>query len=872
MKALYKGGGHLNDATELQETVVVRDGFRDAETLAKEKQNYQIDIPHLWSVMMQSGKFLYDFYAGLDIDMNAFIQLINREVDKISTVSRTDQRYGQQLSRRLGTLKQHAEEEARLQRDKFVTCEHYILALFKQKYNPLTVFLKDEGITIDTLQKQMNINRDGKKPASEYQESIYRSLERYAVNMNVRYMEGKLRTIIGRQDEIHDVLRILSRKEKNNAILVGSPGVGKTAIIEGLVSDIVTGNVTGKFKNKIIYNLDMSALVAGAKYRGEFEERFKSVLNEVRDSQGEIILFIDEIHTVVGAGQTSGAMDAGNILKPMLARGEVSCIGATTQDEYRENIEKDKALERRFQKVLVNEPDIDGTMEILEGIKSEFETYHRTIITPQAVEAAVKLSSRYITDRYQPGKAIDVLDEASAVQNLKLNALPRSIEEINEKLLNLKIMAFESDEAAQQSSLEEKMASLEMLRNKQLEKWEDEQDLLFDLQQLRQDNLQQHAEYHAARSEEDIEKIVSLKNIKLPKIKTDINSIEEDVPSASFINETIITEDDIAGVIERLTGIKVRGILEDERQKLLHLEDELKARVVGQDEAVGKVSNTVLRMRAGIQDPNKPSGSFLFLGPTGVGKTQLAKSLAESLFGSELEMVRLDMSEYMEKHAVARLIGPPPGYVGYDEGGQLTEAVQQRLYSIVLLDEIEKAHEDVFNILLQVLDEGHLTDSKGRKVDFKNTILIMTSNIGSHQLFDGTNQEGQLEDDTRLAVMDDLRTHFKPEFLNRIDEVIMFNPLLLHNMYNIVRLMLSDLEARLEKQSISLKVDDEVMTWLAVNGYDKNYGARPLDRFIVQEIETPIARHIIAHPNRSPTTVTVSLENDQPIFSMVKSE
>lgn len=851
------------------ETALVEESFAEAEDLAKEHKNYQIDIPHLWSVFLKPGHFVYDFYSQLDIDMNKLIQLVNDEVDKISIVTRSDQNYGQNLSVRLKKLKDNAQEEAERARDEYVTAEHYILALFTQKYNPITTFLKSEGVGQDTLLDRMNTTRKGKKPSSEFQESNYDALEKYAVNLNDRYLNGEMGATIGRDEEIDDIIRILTRKNKSNAILVGDPGVGKTSIVTGLVERIVSGNINEGLKNSQVYNLDMGALVAGAKYRGEFEERLKSLLDEIRDSKGEIILFIDEIHTIVGAGQASGSMDAGNILKPMLARGELKCIGATTQDEYRENIEKDRALERRFQRVLVDEPDVDETVKILEGIKHRYELYHQTIIPPDSIEAAVKLSNRYITSRYLPDKAIDVVDEASAVGNLRLNTLPGDIQQLDDEILQLKVQIFKDAEDGEKDNDDkaQKLEKLERERDDLKKKWEDEISNLNEFQRLKAQLNYYDDEYKDALEDSDVESIVHLKEEQLKDINNKIHDFELNMDDFMPSNRNIVSEDDIAGVIERLTGVKVRGVLEDERERLLELEEELKNRVVGQDQAVQKVSNTVLRMRAGIQDPNRPSGSFIFLGPTGVGKTELAKALAESLFGNELEMVRLDMSEYMEKHAVARLVGPPPGYIGYDEGGQLTEAVRQRLYSIVLLDEIEKAHEDVFNILLQVLDEGHLTDSKGRKIDFKNTILIMTSNIGSRLLSDGIDEEGHITEDTEEGVTEQLRNHFRPEFLNRIDEVILFNPLHVNHMYNIANIMIDKLAQRLQQKEMMLHVSSEVKEWLALNGHDPNYGARPLYRFIVQELEVPLARHIIAEPGKTKKRIEVFMNNGKPDFS-----
>lgn len=738
-------------------TIAVKEALLAAKEIAKKQENYQLDIPHLWSALLQPDLFAYELYVDLDVDMNEFIQLVNREVEKISKITGTDIQYGEKLSQRLQSLLDEAEVESTNLRDQYVTIEHLILALFEQKFNPITTYLDENGINKELVYKQMNKVRKGKKAVHQNQENVYDALDRYAVNLNKEYLEGKIERVIGRSDEINDIIRILTRKIKNNAILIGSPGVGKSAIVEGLVQKIVDKDAPKNLENKIVYNLDMSALVAGARYRGDFEERLKTVLNEVRDSNNQIILFIDEIHTIVGAGRTEGSMDAGNILKPMLARGEIRCIGATTQDEYRENIEKDKALERRFQRVMVHEPTVQDTIEILKGIRQNYELFHETTITEEAIEAAVKLSVRYITDRFLPDKAIDLMDEASAVKYIKLNN-PL----LNDGLVNV---------------------------------------------------------------------------------------------------DNAVTEDDIKNVVERLTGIKISGIMENEREKLLNLEDELRKHIIGQDEAVSKVSESVLRSRAGVQYPNQPTGSFLFLGPTGVGKTQLAKSLAQVLFGSELDMARLDMSEYMEKHAVARLIGPPPGYVGYDEGGQLTEAVRHRPHSIVVLDEIEKAHPDVFNLLLQVLDEGRLTDSQGHTVDFKNTILIMTSNIGSPILLQAIESDGEILLDIKNKVTQQLRHHFRPEFINRIDDVLIFNPLRQKHMHQITMLMINDLNQRLKDKNMAVSLDKEAVEWIAENGYDPLYGARPLRRFIMEELETPLARDIISNKITENTDIHIQLKN-----------
>lgn len=854
-------------------TIAVKEGIINAKKIAKNKQNYQLDIPHLWSALLQPNHFAYEFYQNLNVNMNELVQLVNEEVNKIPALSGTDIAYGEKESQRLRRLLNQAEIEAERLRDRFITVEHLIIALFDQDFNPITKYLTEHHVTKESIYEKINQGRNGNPVTSDNQEAIYDSLNKYAVNLNQRYIDGKIERVIGREKEIRDIIRILTRKNKNNAILIGSPGVGKTAIVEGLVQKIVNKDVPKNLQNKIVYNLDMSSLLAGAKYRGEFEEKLKAVLNEVKQSNNRVILFIDEIHTIVGAGRTEGSMDAGNILKPMLARGELRCIGATTQDEYRENIEKDKALERRFQRVIVNEPTIEATIEILQGIKEDYELYHETLITDEAVEAAVKLSKRYITDRFLPDKAIDLMDEASAVKRIQLNEVPHSIEKINEQILQLKIATYKQelqpDPAFNKSSIERKLHDLEKEKETMEKQWDKELELLHLTQREKRNVARLQRLYEKAVKNNEIDQIVHLENNEIPASEKRLQQLVKQWDALRenerFIHN-VVTVEDIERVVERLTGIKITGVMDNERERLLHLEDELHKHIIGQDEAVKKVSDAVLRSRAGIQNPNKPTGSFLFLGPTGVGKTKLAKALAKVLFGTELDMVRLDMSEYMEKHAVARLIGPPPGYAGYDEGGQLTEAVRHRLHSIVVLDEIEKAHPDVFNLLLQVLDEGRLTDSQGRTVDFKNTILIMTSNIGSKKLLDSIEENSVITTETKESVINELRGHFKPEFLNRIDEILIFNPLVKKQMVAISQLMMNELNDRLKENKLSLQVDPEVIQWIADNGYDPLYGARPIQRFIVQQIETPLARDIIANRIEENVRIHISIKDNEPVF------
>lgn len=852
--------------------------FSDAQTLAKERQQIQVDIPHLWSVWMQPKHFVFDFYESLEIDINEMVQLINQELDKLPVSRGSDSQFAQQQTPRYDRLIESAKEEAKELRDEICSSEHFILALMNQNYNPITAFLLKNDIDRDLILEKLNRVRKGKRATSENQEMVYHALDQYSTNLNERYQQGKLDKIIGREQEIEEIIRVLSRKAKNNAILIGLPGVGKTAIVEGLVQKIEQGLVPDNLKDKVVYNLDMSSLVAGAKYRGEFEERLKAVLNDVRDSNDKIILFIDEIHTIVGAGKTEGSMDAGNILKPMLARGELRCIGATTQDEYRENIEKDKALERRFQRIHVSEPTVDEAIDILSGVKDSYEVYHGVEITEDAVKAAVNLSNRYMTDRFLPDKAIDLMDEASAVRHIQIKSMPAQIQTLKDEITQVKIEKLKQEQGFTESVEEDLSRNLDQLNarlDQKIKHWEVEQKIIEQLQELNEDKIYQLKLAKEAQLKGELDEYVQITQLLLPNINRKIEALEEqrlaNIDELYLIRHTV-EESDIAEIVEKLTGIKVQGVMENERQRLLQLDQIIKQRVVGQDQAVDKVAQAIIRSRAGVQDPNHPIGSFLFLGPTGVGKTQLAKSLADVLFGSELEMVRLDMSEFMEKHAVAKLVGPPPGYIGYEEGGQLTEAVRHRLYSVVLFDEIEKAHPDVFNILLQVLDEGRLTDSQGRTIDFKNTILIMTSNIGSLKLLEGLERDKEISEKVQNEVKDELKHHFRPEFLNRIDNILLFNPLTLGDMHSIVDLMIADLAQRLHRHRIDLVVSEEVKGWIAENGYDPTLGARPLQRFIVDQLETPLARELIKQDIISDTWAFVKLNNGQLRFSYLEKE
>ena len=739
-------------------TNLLQEVLNAAKELAIQKHNYQVDIPHVWTVLTQPQAFALEFYTGLDLDINEFISVINQELAKIPVFSHTDKnRFGRQYSQRLKNLLDDAEAERAELRDEVVTVEHLILSLFHQQRNPITVFLKQAGIDKELVAAKLNKVRQGKRAISPSQESRYQALSKYATNFNQWLADQTDRQVIGRKDEIDDIIRVLCRKEKSNAILLGFPGVGKSKVIEGFVGRLLTDDVPEKLQGKEVFKLNLGGLIAGTKYRGEFEERFKAVLDEVLAAKGKIILYIEDIHQIVTAGRTEGSLDAGNLLKPLLAQGQINIIGTTTFAAYRESFELDQALEGRFQRVRIEEPDQDKALTILQGLRENYQDFHGVRLTDEALQAAISLSIRYLSDRYLPDKALDLIDEACAVKKIQL------------------------------------------------------------------------AQAGTERPD--------------------------------------VSREDIASIVERITGIKVQGIMDNEREHLLNLDKLLRQRIVGQDQAVRKVSEAILRSRAGIQNPKRPIGSFLFLGPTGVGKTALAKSLAERLFGNELEMVRLDMSEYMEKHAVARLVGPPPGYVGFEEGGQLTEAVRRRLYSIVLLDEIEKAHPDVFNSLLQVLDEGRLTDSKGRTIDFKNTILIMTSNIGSQQILESLKSEQGLTSETQDEVLSLLQHSFRPEFLNRIDETVIFNPLRAEDMVNIVKIMVRQLQERLKHQKIQLHLSEEVYAFLAQKNYQPEFGARPIQRSIMRYLETPLARYLVKNKETTEMTVHVSLKDGQLKFN-----
>lgn len=858
-------------------TSAVQDALAEAQKIAMTRHHQEIDIPHLFKFMVQPGEMARDIYSKLQINPDEFEKQIDQALDSISVVEGSVQ-YGQTISQNLFQLLNQADKIREELGDDYVALDTLVLALMKLEYNPLTEYLTKQGLTYNKVLDEVKNLRGGERVTSKEQESQYKALEKYGVDLVKQVRTGKQDPIIGRDEEIRDVIRILSRKTKNNPVLIGEPGVGKTAIVEGLAQRIVCNDVPDNLKDKTIFSLDMGSLIAGAKYRGEFEERLKAVLKEIKKSNGQILLFIDEIHNIVGAGKTEGSMDAGNLLKPMLARGELHLIGATTLDEYRNYIEKDKALERRFQKVLVQEPSVDDTISILRGLKERYEIHHGVRIHDNALVAAATLSNRYITDRFLPDKAIDLVDEACAEIRVEMNSEPTELDQAQRQLTRLEVeetaLKKETDPASQKrlAEMQSELADLKEKVSKLKLKWENEKK---DIQQVSAKKSEidkaQH-ELEEAENQYDLEKAAKLQHATIPKLKKELQEMENSDRPDEWLVEESVTENEIAQVVSRLTGIPVAKLVQGEREKLLHLEDSLHKRVIGQDEAVKAVSDAVLRSRAGLQDPSRPLGSFMFLGPTGVGKTELAKALTENLFDSEKHMVRIDMSEYMEKMSVSRLVGAAPGYVGYEEGGQLTEAVRRNPYTIVLLDEIEKAHPDVFNILLQVLDDGRLTDSQGRTVDFKNTILIMTSNLGSGILLDNAKEGGHITDETRKQVLSLAQTKFKPEFLNRIDDIIMFSPLSKATIEKIVDKFINQLSKRLEDQEIKLVISKPARKWVADNGYDPAYGARPLQRFITNHIETPLAKEIIAGKVMPHSTVTIGLEDGKLKFDSVEED
>ena len=840
---------------------------QDLEKVAYQFGNQEIEEEHLlYALLEQEDSLILKLIEKMEIDKDYFRNSLNQALDAKVKVSGGELRFGQYLNKALVS----AEDEAKAMGDEYVSVEHLFLALLRYPSPSMKKLFQEFGITKERFLQALSTVRGNQRVVSDNPEATYDTLNKYGEDLVEKARNQKLDPVIGRDEEIRNIIRILSRKTKNNPVLIGEPGVGKTAAIEGLAQRIVAEDVPEDLKDKKIFALDMGALVAGAKYRGEFEERLKAVLEEVKKSEGNIILFIDELHLIVGAGKTDGAMDASNMLKPMLARGELHCIGATTLDEYRQYIEKDAALERRFQPVMVDEPTVEDTISILRGLKERYEVFHGVKITDSALVAAATLSHRYITDRFLPDKAIDLVDEACALIKTELDSMPSELDEQRRKIMQLEIeesaLKKETDNLSKErlEALQKELAELRDTFNTQKAQWDNEKHSVEKLQKLREQIEDVNKQIQKAKQNYDLEKAAQLQYGELPKLQQQLEIEEKSVKESdrSLVHEAV-TDDEIARIISRWTGIPVTRLTEGERAKLLTLEDQLHKRVVGQDEGVKRVTDAILRSKAGIKDPTKPIGSFLFLGPTGVGKTELAKTLAENLFDDEQNMVRIDMSEYMEKYSVSRLIGAPPGYVGYEEGGQLTEAVRRKPYSVVLFDEIEKAHPDVFNVLLQVLDDGRITDSQGRTVDFKNTILIMTSNIGSPYLLDGIDENGEIKPEAQSQVMDDLRGHFRPEFLNRLDEIVFYKPLMKTEIYKIVDLMLNSLRKRLEDKQLSLTVTDAAKDYIIANGYDVNYGARPLKRWIQQKVETLLARKIIAEDLAPNTMLTVDYDGNK---------